>query len=204
MKLQIALDRLTYDECFHILGQVHESVDIIEIGTGVIKEFGLGIVKSVKERYPEKEILADMKICDAGQSESEQAFQYGADIITVMSFADQNTIRSCLETADAHGGEVVVDLLNNSKDSVLNTLRQIGVKSVSAHIGKDQQKNADASPGFEALNPASFKVYMAGGINAENVRRFSAMHPSVIIVGSGITKAEDKEAQAALIKSIIE
>lgn len=202
--MQIALDRLAYDECFDILEQVHESVDIIEIGTGIIKEFGLGIVKAVKEKYPDKEILADVKICDAGQSESEKAFEYGADIITVMSFADQNTIKSCLETAESFQREVVVDLLNNSKKSVKEGLRQIGAGSVSAHIGKDQQKDAGNSAGFRDTSLTSFKVYVAGGINAENIKSYLTMNPSVIIVGSGITKAEDKGQQAALIKSIID
>lgn len=201
MKLQIALDRLSYEECFRILAQVDESVDIIEVGTGVIKEYGLGIVRDIKERYPEKPVLADVKICDAGKSESETAFDYGADIITVMSFADMNTISACVEAADARQKEVVADLLNNKDPDVFDRLGSVGVRSVSAHIGKDQQSGeAGRNPLFQELTDRDFKVYVAGGINETNLDRYLDLNPAVVIVGSGITKAEDKKGKAGLIK----
>ncbi|WP_017549540.1 3-hexulose-6-phosphate synthase [Salinicoccus carnicancri] len=201
MKLQIALDRLTYEECFRILAQVGGSVDIIEVGTGIIKEYGLGIVRDVKERYPRKSVLADVKICDAGKSESETAFDYGADIITVMSFADMNTIGACVEAAEARQKEVVVDLLNNKDPDVFDQLESIGVSSVSAHIGKDQQSGgAGHNPFFQELTDRYFKVYVAGGIDETNLDRYLNLNPAVVIVGSGITKAEDKKEKAGLIK----
>ena len=201
MKLQLALDRLTYEECFRILDQVGESVDIIEVGTGVIKEYGLGIVRDIKEKYPRKSVLADVKICDAGKSESETAFDYGADIITVMSFADMNTISTCVETAGVRQKEVVIDLLNNKDPDVFDQLEFIGVSSVSAHIGKDQQSgDAGHNPFFQELTGRDFKVYVAGGINENNLDRYLNLNPAVVIVGSGITKAEDKKEKAGLIK----
>jgi len=201
MKLQIALDRLTYDECFRTLAQVDESVDIIEVGTGVIKEYGLGIVRDIKEKYPRKSVLADVKICDAGKSESETAFDYGADIITVMSFADMNTIKACVDAAEARQKEVVVDLLNYKDPEVFDQLESIGVRSVSAHIGKDQQSgNEGHDPFFQRLTDRDFKVYVAGGINETNLDRYLDLAPAVVIVGSGITKVEDKKEKAGLIK----
>lgn len=73
MKLQLALDRLTETECFDIAEQTRRSLDIVEIGTGVIKEYGMAIVRKMRERFPEKWILADMKTCDAGKHEAKQA-----------------------------------------------------------------------------------------------------------------------------------
>lgn len=204
MKLQVALDRLSYDGCFDILAQVHDSVDIIEVGTGVIKEYGLRIVSDVKDKYPEKSVLADMKICDAGKSESAMAFEYGADIITVMSFADINTIKACLDSAQEANKEVVVDLLNNKEPEIFDALKVAGVTSVSAHIGKDQQNKHDVMDVFfTELEDTGFNIYVAGGIDETNLEDYMHLNPSVVIVGSGITKAADKVAKAGLIKNTL-
>ncbi|WP_411842570.1 3-hexulose-6-phosphate synthase [Salinicoccus sp. HZC-1] len=204
MKLQVALDRLSYDECFNILEQVNDAVDIIEVGTGVIKEYGLGIVREIKDKYPETSVLADVKICDAGKSESETAFDYGADIITVMSFADINTIKSCQEIAQQEQKEVVVDLLNNKNPDIFKQLETIGITSVSAHIGKDQQnENAGSDEFFDVLKETDFDIYVAGGINENNLSSYLELNPSVVIVGSGITKADDKKSKAGLLKKRI-
>src|SRR5690625_6769080 len=61
VKLQLALDRMTREECLHILDETKDSIDIIEVGTGVIKEYGMTIVRELRNLYPEKQLLADMK-----------------------------------------------------------------------------------------------------------------------------------------------
>src|SRR5690625_7760564 len=75
MKLQLALDRLTEKECLSVLEETKESIDIIEVGTGVIKEYGMSIVRTIRELYPDRLIVADMKTCDAGKHEALQAFE---------------------------------------------------------------------------------------------------------------------------------
>ena len=205
MKLQVALDRLTYEECFNIISKIFPYTDIVEIGTGVIKEYGLGLVKSIKEEYPELIVLADVKICDAGESESETAFNYGADIITVMSFSDIKTIKDCIRVAEKYDGKVVVDLLNNHSADTLATLKQAGVKNISVHLGKDQQQSADHSMGklADILKEYDLKTFYAGGINEHNVYNYLKYEPDVIIVGSGITSNENPENAAKTIKRII-
>lgn len=202
MKLQIALDRLSYDECFEITSQVHEYVDIIEVGTGVIKEYGLGIVKDLKIKYPNMSILADVKICDAGKSESEKSFEYLADLITVMALTDINTVKKCQEVANQFGKTLVVDLLNIKDFSLLDNLKEVGVKTVSLHIGKDQ-KDVDMKPTYEKLKEYNFDLFVAGGINEDNLKEYLKFEPDVVIVGSGITQAPDKAGAARTLKNTI-
>lgn len=203
MKLQVALDRLSQDECFEITGKVYDDVDIIEIGTGVINEYGLSIVRDIKNKFPDKQVLADLKICDAGDSESRNAFEYGADIITVMSFADPATIEACVKNAEKYQRETVVDMLNNQSLETLKTLNAVNVQSVSLHIGKDQQKAGVSLPLSEHIHQYNFNIYVAGGINHDNIDDYLNVKPDVVIVGSGITKSEDKAAAAAHLKEKI-
>src|SRR5699024_7219470 len=137
--LQLALDRLTRGECIRITEQVKNKIDIIEVGTGVIKEYGVSIIRELKDLYPDKTILADMKICDAGKHEAEQAFKAGADITTVMGFAGNPTIVATLNVAKEMNSRVIVDLLVIESAERVNELDSLVVELVGLHVGKDKQ-----------------------------------------------------------------
>ncbi|WP_188456255.1 3-hexulose-6-phosphate synthase [Virgibacillus oceani] len=202
--IQVALDRLNRQECFHVVSEVYHYIDYIEIGTGVIKQYGMSIVQEMKERYPEKRILADMKTCDAGKHEALQAFEAGADAMTVMSFSANKTIRDSLKIAEELKKQVVVDLLGiTSKDRIVE-LRNLGVTSVSMHVGKDMQ----AAASLDYLDDfrdtlKEFNIFVAGGINPERVKQFSKVHPDVYIVGSYITGSSIPAEAAKKIREVI-
>ncbi|TSB47967.1 Fe-S cluster assembly protein HesB [Alkalicoccobacillus porphyridii] len=204
MKLQLALDRLSWDRCFQLTEDVQESIDIIEIGTGVIKEYGMAIVREMRKRYPHHIILADMKICDAGKHEAAQAFEAGADIATVMAFAPQATIIETLETARSLQKEMMVDLLGVTEPQLVQELVQLGVTFVGLHLGKDQQKQQQiGSELFDLVEGLSVRTAVAGGVTLKSLPDIIAYQPNVIIVGSGLTKAEDPHTMAKQFKEEI-
>ncbi|MGG4524456.1 orotidine 5'-phosphate decarboxylase / HUMPS family protein [Aneurinibacillus migulanus] len=98
--MQLALDRLDWSRCFQLIKEVRECVDLVEIGTGIIKEYGMAIVREVRQNYPLLPIVTDMKICDTGRFEAMQAFQAEADCITVMGFAPIPTILEAHQVAE--------------------------------------------------------------------------------------------------------
>ena len=65
MKLQVALDDITLENAVSLVEKIHDYVDIIEIGTPFVYEYGMHAVRTMKERFPDKEVLADMKITSA-------------------------------------------------------------------------------------------------------------------------------------------
>ena len=75
MKLQIALDDVTLEGALELVKKVRDYIDIIEIGTPFVYEYGMQAVRTMKEHFPDKEILADMKIMDAGYYEAEDALK---------------------------------------------------------------------------------------------------------------------------------
>ncbi|MGP4105757.1 3-hexulose-6-phosphate synthase [Virgibacillus sp. L01] len=202
--IQVALDRMSKEECFNIVAQIDRYIDYIEIGTGVIKQYGVSIVQEMKEYYPEKEILADMKTCDAGKYETLQAFVAGADYTTVMGFSADKTIIDSLQVAEEHKKHIVVDLLGiTSKDRILE-LKEIGVKAVSMHVGKDMQ--GETSLDFLEIYQdvlESFTIFVAGGIDPECVQYFSKINPDVYIVGSYITDSRYPEQAAKKMQEVI-
>jgi 3-hexulose-6-phosphate synthase len=205
MNIQVALDRLTREECFQILEKTAPYVDWIEVGTGVIKEYGMSIIREIRQVYPEKTIVADMKTCDAGKHEAIQAFDAGADITTVMAFSADKTIADTLDVADSRGKKVMIDLLGVSENKRVQDLKNLGVALVSLHIGKDMQETGegtgtlfDLTHGINGLETA-----VAGGITLDTLPGIVEKRPDTVIVGSAITKAGDPAEAARAMKGLI-
>ncbi|WML58842.1 3-hexulose-6-phosphate synthase [Neobacillus sp. PS2-9] len=205
MNLQLALDRLTRDECFQLLQETEAFVDWIEIGTGVIKEYGMAIIREIKETYPYKVVVADMKTCDAGKHEAIQAFEAGADITTVMAFSADKTILDTLEVAKTYNKRIMIDLLGVTNRNRLVELQQLGVDLVSLHFGKDMQAEGEMGAEQLALTHGfdQFDVAVAGGVNVDSLPTVLQIQPDTIIVGSAITKADIPAEAAAVMKGLL-
>ncbi|MBM7573582.1 3-hexulose-6-phosphate synthase [Aquibacillus albus] len=205
MKLQLALDRLSKGECLKISKETQNYIDWIEIGTGVIKEYGMSIVREMKEKFPDKVLVADMKTCDAGKHEAIQAFEAGADITTVMAFSADRTIKDTLEVSRDYGARVMIDLLGISTQQRINELINLGVDLVSLHYGKDMQQDGSIHLNLFDLIRSDEKldVTVAGGINLDTLPAIIRENPSVVIVGSAITKANNPAAIARKMKGFI-
>ncbi|SFF83286.1 3-hexulose-6-phosphate synthase [Halobacillus alkaliphilus] len=202
MNLQIALDRLTEEECMDLIQKTYESTDWIEVGTGVIKEYGMNIIRRIRKENPEKVIVADMKTCDAGKHEAAQAFDAGADITTVMAFAADQTIQDMLHVASDRNKRIMVDLLGITDQERLKQLAAMGVDLVSLHFGKDMQQSGEMSDDLFSLvkDLPSLEVAVAGGINLSSLPTILAHKPDTLIIGSGITKQPDPKETASLLK----
>lgn len=197
-KIQLALDRLTKKKCFEIVEQTEANIDFIEVGTGVIKEYGMSIVREMSERFPNKKIVADMKTCDAGKHEAKQAFEAGAHITTVMAFASNQTIEDMLAVANQYGKQLMVDLLGVTDSARVDELHRLGVRMFNIHIGIDLQKDvAWGAKHFQLTNHISdLQLVISGGINRDLLPLLMKQLPSIVIVGSAITGHSDP-AEAA-------
>lgn len=197
-KIQLALDRLTKKKCFEIVEQTETYIDFIEVGTGVIKEYGMSIVSEMSERFPNKKIVADMKTCDAGKHEAKQAFEAGAHITTVMAFASNQTIEDMLAVANQYGKQLMVDLLGVKDSARVDELHRLGVRMFNIHIGIDLQKDvAWGAEHFQLTNHIpDLQLVISGGINRDLLPLLMKQLPSVVIVGSAITGHSDP-AEAA-------
>ena len=207
MKLQVAMDVLTVEAALELAGKVAESVDIIELGTPLIKNAGLSAVTAVKTAHPDKIVFADMKTMDAGELEAEIAFNAGADLVSVLASADDSTIAGAVKAAKAHNKGIVVDLIGVAdKVSRAKEARALGAKFIEFHAGLDEQ----ALPGYNlnvllhAGEEARVPFSVAGGVNISTIEAVQRAGADVAVVGGSIYSAEDpalaaKELKAAII-----
>lgn len=209
MKLQLALDDISLVDAL-VLGQkVRDYIDIFEVGSPLIIEEGLDAVREFKRYFPEKEILADTKIVDAGEYEAGLAFRAGADYCTVIGITDELTISECLKAADQHQHHksVFVDTINITDiDKRIPHLEKLGVDHFSVHVGVDQQAVGKTPLNtLKAVQKVSTgsTISVAGGINVDTVEQCSSLGADIIIVGGGINHAKDPVAAAKALSDKI-
>ena len=203
MKLQLALDVFSLNDSLSLTEKVKDYIDIIEIGTPFIIEYGMDAVRQFRKKFPEKEILADVKIMDAGDLEARSAFDAGADYVTVLGVTDILTVESCVQTANRYSKKVVVDMICvDDMPAKIRQLEEAGAHCLAVHTGVDQQK-AGRQPIDDLRlmkeHSKSAEIFVAGGINLETIPMYAHLAPDVMIVGGGISSAKDPAAQARLI-----
>uniref|UniRef100_UPI00046EB5CF orotidine 5'-phosphate decarboxylase / HUMPS family protein n=1 Tax=Paenibacillus zanthoxyli TaxID=369399 RepID=UPI00046EB5CF len=139
MKIQLALDRMSIEEAAAMVRRTEPYIDWIEVGTSLIKEFGMASVEALKREFPHKTIVADMKTFDNAKYEFELCYGAGADVATVMGAAPPVTVALCMDTARRMGKQVMIDLLHTSSEQQRELARHHGAIHC-LHVSKDQQE----------------------------------------------------------------
>jgi 3-hexulose-6-phosphate synthase len=199
MKIQLALDRLTIGEAIAIAEKAEQEIDWIEVGTSLIKEFGVKSIEEMKKHFPNKTIVADIKTFDNAKYEFEMCFNAGADIATVMGAAPAVTLDVCSETAKRFERKVMIDLLNAQEEN-LNYIQQLENVVVCKHISKDQQEHGEKAGWDTQFAQEHQEVAVAGGISLDALADIKKLNPDVLIIGSAISKAADPGKAAREIK----
>ena len=205
-KLQVAIDLLTTADAIALAEKVAPFVDIIELGTPLIKSEGLRAVTALKEAFPDKLVLADLKTADAGELEADIAFKAGADYITVLGTSDDATIAGAVKAAKAHGKGIVVDTIG-SPDRVKRAKEAValGAEFVELHAGLDEQ----AQPGYsiqvliDEASRAGVPVSIAGGVNIGSIDAVKRSGIVVAVAGGAIYGAEDPGAAAKALREAL-
>ena len=205
-KLQVALDLPSASQALEMAKAIYQEVDIIEVGTPLIKIEGLGIIQQIRSIVKDKLILADMKTMDTGAWEAQLAFEAGADIVTVCGVAPIKTVEGAIQEGKKQAKKVMVDLIGVA-DLLQKTrqLQQLDVDLVGIHSGIDEQKQGKTPLIDLKLLAAQTKVdlVVAGGIRKDNITALMPYNPSIIVVGGAITGATNPRLAAKAIKDEI-
>ena len=95
-RLQIALDKTDLPSALAPLQRAAPQIDIIECGTVLVLAEGLRAVREIRALFPDKEILADIRIAEAGKLLSQMAFEAGASLVSVVAGASMTTAETGL------------------------------------------------------------------------------------------------------------
>ncbi|HZG87958.1 orotidine 5'-phosphate decarboxylase / HUMPS family protein [Paenibacillus sp.] len=209
MNIQLALDRLAIERAIAIARQAAPYVQRIEVGTSLIKQFGMDGVRSVRRAFPDHVIVADLKTFDNAAYEFDMCFDAGADEATVMGAAPPVTVEAFLNAAARRGKQAIIDLLHTSEEEG-ERLAAYRDAVFCVHVSKDEQESAGGSAQTAAgerspllrLKRQGLRTAVAGGITLEALRRLGPLRPDIAIVGSAIAQADDPAAAARAFQAM--
>lgn len=204
MKLQVALDVASLGDALTLARQVAEYVDILELGTPLIKSEGVSAIGAIKSAHPDKLVFADLKTADAGELEADLAFAAGADVVTVMGTADDDTISGAVAAGKKAGRKVVADMITvvDGRVKRIREVSELGVDFVEIHAGLDEQARPNYS--IEALlvdgREAGVPFSIAGGVSVHTIASVKDAGAEVAVVGGSIYSADDPAAAAKALR----
>ncbi|MCX7940768.1 MAG: 3-hexulose-6-phosphate synthase [Elusimicrobiota bacterium] len=204
--LQVALDFVDLHRAVKTVKEIIDAgVDIIEVGTPLIKSEGVRAISEIKKLLsPNIKIVADMKTMDVGRIEVEMAAKAGAHIVGILGVADDETIKEAIEAAKNYGCEIIVDMIE-VKD-VISRVKEVlrfGPSYIGLHIPIDEQMKGSIK--FDVVREVKkicpLPVSIAGGINSDNVVDAVEAGADIIVVGGAIIKSQDAKVATQQIKT---
>ncbi len=195
--IQLALDYIELEPALAMAQMVREQIDVFEIGTPLCKAEGMRAVRAVREQFPDKLILADMKSPDVGGLEAKIAFDAGADWMTVMGSAAPATIRNALQEAKTRGKVAFVEM-TGVRDilAAAQEWQELGAEYLVYHREWDagvagRQWTPNDYRILKCLIDTGFKLNVAGHITIELLSFFKGLPLTVITVGREVREAPE-------------
>lgn len=207
--LQIALDNPDLEAIKSIISQLPKSDRLLlEVGTPLLKRYGVKVIRDIRELAKDVFIVADLKTLDVGQVEVDIAFNETADAVVVSGLASKATIDKFISEAKRLGIYSAIDMMD-VKDplAVLNSLEnpsdivilhrgiddEVGGKTRWQIISESRKGKSNKKPLFA----------VAGGITAETAKDAIAKGADILIVGRFITQSRDVEKSCREILNIV-
>ncbi|WGI17523.1 bifunctional 5,6,7,8-tetrahydromethanopterin hydro-lyase/3-hexulose-6-phosphate synthase [Methanonatronarchaeum sp. AMET-Sl] len=198
--LQVALDTTNFQHVEKLLKEIPEDDHIIfEVGTPLVKKYGVDVVSRMREIREDAFIVVDLKTLDTGNLEARMVADAGGDGVVVAGIASKPTIEGVIEEADKTGIYSIIDTINmknpiellkqlDQKPDILELHRAIDVEDEAEHAwGNIENIKKELDGGL---------VSVAGGIKSKNVQEAIEAGADILVVGRAITGAKDPEGAA--------
>ncbi|ASV53509.1 3-keto-L-gulonate-6-phosphate decarboxylase SgbH [compost metagenome] len=192
--LQLALDHTSLQAAQRDVALLQESVDIVEAGTILCLTEGLSAVRALRQQCPDKIIVADWKVADAGETLAQQAFDAGANWMTIICAAPLATVEKGHAVAAARGCEIQMELFGNWTLDDARAWHRAGVKQAIYHRGRDAQASGQQwgevdLARMKALSDIGLQLSITGGITPADLPLFREINVKAFIAGRALAGA---------------
>lgn len=206
MKLQAAIDRVSLHDAIEIAKRLDGIVDIIELGTSIVKDYGLEALKVENFKLGSSKLLLDLKTIDEGKYEFVKGFETSADILTVMGSSALDTIKQTYNVTQAFNKDILIDLIETN-DQKIDQMAEYKKAIFGLHHSKDSVDSYDAVASIEKFSkkhPNIKNIAVAGGIDIEQAGKIAKQGiADIIIVGGKIAGSSDPVKAAKEFMEVI-
>lgn len=208
-KLQLALDMPDLIEALRVTQLASGEIDIIEVGTVLGAADGMSAVRALRALFPHHTLLADLRIVRAGGVMARLAFEAGADWVTVMSDAPDETLEAVLAEARKYGREAQIELGDRWNMDDIRRWRAMGFEQFIFHRSSeviavsDEVWHEHDFSSIREMAELGCRVTVTGGLLPEDIQLFKGIPVYVFISGRAICKADDPAAAAGRYREAI-
>lgn len=205
-QIQLALDSKDSATAISMATACRDSIDVIEAGTVLCLSEGLGAVRRLRDEFPDRPLVADIRIARAGAKFAAMAFAAGADRVTVVGEAGMTVIHGALRAARDAGGHVEVELAPQWFEEDVLRWASAGVAQIIAHrfVGGPLEEDRDVVNTLERLSQLDLggtRITLAGGIRAGELAKMPDLPFDTVALGSSIVGAPDPSAAGAAFRA---
>ena len=205
-KLQVALDLFSVEHALEVLEHVGEFVDIIEMGTPLVIAEGARAIRTVKEKYPDKIVFADIKVMDGGSEVPRSVVEAGCDMFSVLAAAADKTLESAIAYAKEHDVKVLVDMCNISNmEERGKQVERLNPDYICCHVAYDlQATGVNPVEELKRLSEVNIPKAIAGGIRLDTFKDAVNSDADVVISGGGIYNQKDMRETARQMRALLD
>ncbi|MDT2849264.1 orotidine 5'-phosphate decarboxylase [Vagococcus carniphilus] len=200
MKLQVAIDRVSLEEAVNLSKRLDGQVDLIEMGTSLVKDYGIEGIKQIRNALSESDLLIDLKTIDEGAYEFKQGFTFGGNVLTVMGASSIETIRACYKVSREYQKTMMIDLLEVNEEKI-KELEEFEEAVFCLHHSIDKVNDwhvLETISTFQKSFPKLKRLAIAGGIDLTQAKELNQQGLiEIIVVGSHITKSKNVVEEAS-------
>ena len=188
--VQLSLDLIDMHEALETAAiGVEAGVDWLEAGTPLLLAEGLHAVEKLRARFPNHQIVADLKTMDGGYLEAEMMAKAGADFVVVMGRAHEATIRRVIDAGRDFNIRVMGDNLGaDNRVECARWLERLGVDIVVHHIGFDERGMIRGLSPLDELDEVvqsvSIPVQAVGGLSIDQAIECARRGAPLVVVGA--------------------
>lgn len=207
-KIQLALDCSNTEEAIKCCqGGVVDEVDIIECGYCLIAQEGARVVKQFREMFPNKPLVADFKIVDAGKKIGGMLLEGKPDYTTILCACEKGTITGVKEEVEKRGlkTKLQMELYGRWSMDDIPMWKECGITQLTLQHSGDLPGTwtKEEIEVLKKLTEYGIDVCAAGAIGLNELELFRGIPVSCFIFGRAIRGAKDPAKEARLIKEKI-
>lgn len=196
-KLQLALDNHDLSSSLAAAQKAQSQVDVIEVGTMLAVENGMQAVRIMKSLFPDHIVLADIRIIKAGGKLAKLAFDSGADWVTVMSDASNDTIEAVVkEVKSRENKDVQIEINQSFTSEQAYYWRSLGITQLIYHrssevVEEEEKWSPKVINELKHLADKGFQVSITGGLAVDEIKLFQDVPVYCFIAGRKIANSQD-------------
>jgi 3-hexulose-6-phosphate synthase / 6-phospho-3-hexuloisomerase len=208
-RLQVAFDAVARPALERSVEEaIAGGADVIEIGTPLLKRYGVAILKEAREYLPAHiPLYADVKMLDFARLEMTPALRAGASEITALAYASDESLMDALRLATTFGAYLSVSTMNYPVSMLatrLSEIQELGINRFIAHgAGTDlQAASQQALERATEIRTLAGAVHLliGGGFRPTNVHEVAQMLPATVIVGRSATTGRSIKTAVAVMR----